>query len=99
MRIDPNAKTANLPESKSIPRSGAARTPPEEFLGNDAATLEGNARIQQLEKQVEQMPEGRPERIEALTRAVRSGTYQVDPEQVAQSLIAEMSARSVLRRL
>jgi flagellar biosynthesis anti-sigma factor FlgM len=98
MRIDPNAKTTNLPETKGSNRANAARLPAHEVPGEDAATLVGNVRIQQLEKQVGQLPDGRADRIEALTRAVRSGEYKVDPEQIAQALFADMSARSVLMR-
>ena len=97
MRIDPNAKTANLPESKGSRASGA-RSPAHEVPGKDATTLAGSARIQQLEKQVAQLPDGRADRIEALTRAVRDGKYNVDSEQIAQALFADMTARSVLVR-
>lgn len=98
MRIDLNAKTTNLPETKGSPRATAAHPPAQEPFGEDAATLVGGARLHQLEKQISQLPDERADRIEALTRAVRTGQYQIDPEQVAQSLVAEMSGRSVLRR-
>lgn len=95
MRIDPNAKATNLPETESCSRTGAARVPVGEGLADDAATLSSGSRIQQLEKQVNHMPDGRADRIEALTRAVRAGAYEVDPSQIAQALFDEMSARSV----
>ncbi len=98
MRIDLNAKTTNLPETTDSSRAAARRAPAREVLGEDAATLAGSARIHQLERQISQMSDPRADRIEALTRAVQTGQYQVDPEQIAQALVAEMSGRSVLRR-
>ena len=98
MRIDLNAKTTNLPETEGGPKAAAARAPAQDPLGEDAATLVGGARLHQLEKLISQLPEERADKIEALTRALRSGQYQVDPEQVAQALVTEMSGSSVLRR-
>ena len=76
MRIDLNAKTTNLPETKGSPRATAAHPPAREPFGEDAATLAGGARLHQLEKQISQLPDERADRIEALTRAVRTGQYR-----------------------
>ena len=98
MRIDPNAKTANLPESSAGSRTAAARAQLRADLGTDEAKLGGHARVQQLQAQLREMPDGQQERVEALTRAVREGSYDVPPEKIAQSLLSEMSARAVLTR-
>jgi anti-sigma28 factor (negative regulator of flagellin synthesis) len=46
---------------------------------------------------MQQMPEDRHARVEALTRAIRDGQYNVGAEQIAQAMFSEMASRSVLR--
>lgn len=98
MRIDPNAKTADLPETRSTSRSAAARTQPHGEVGSDTATLAAQTRVHQLQQVLQSTPDSRQEKVEALRRAVRDGQYDPAPEKIAQSLFMEMSARAVLNR-
>jgi flagellar biosynthesis anti-sigma factor FlgM len=100
MRIDPNAKLPEVPDSKTLNRPGnsSRSVSPDRTAEVDQATLAVQSRAQELQIRLQQMPEDRRSRVEALTRAVRDGEYKVGTEQIAQSLFAEMSARSVLLR-
>jgi len=76
--------------AKSAAASGAAGN-----RSSDTAQLSTDqARVQSLLEQVNSVPEIRREKVAALGKAVRDGTYQVEPEQTADALIAEMFARS-----
>ncbi|MGC2193118.1 MAG: flagellar biosynthesis anti-sigma factor FlgM [Terriglobales bacterium] len=100
MRIDLNAKMPELPESKPLNRPGPSNrsSDPGASRSADEATLAGHTRAQELQTQLQQMPEDRQARVEALARAIREGQYNVGPEQIAQSLFSDMAARSVLTR-
>ena len=93
MRIDPNARTPDLPESKAPSRTRASAGPTiEGRVGNDEAALGGYARIQELSAKLETMPEDRQKRVEALAQAVREGRYNVSPEQIAHSILSHMAS-------
>lgn len=100
MRIDPNARTPDLAEAKATNRGGRQAPASSERSGSDGdqATLDGQARIQQLQAQAQQIPDSRQQKVEALNRAIQEGRYQVGAEQIAHSLFSEMAARSVLTR-
>ena len=96
MRIDLNPKTPELPESKAAgrPSSSSRASVSETESSNDQATLAGHARIRDLQAQIEQLPEDRQAKVEALARAIREGQYQPSAEQIAQSLFSEMVAKA-----
>jgi flagellar biosynthesis anti-sigma factor FlgM len=94
MRIDPNTRTPDLPESKAANRSSPTTGPAVEGR-QDEATLGGYARIQELSVKLQQMPEDRQNRVEALALAVREGRYNVSPEQIAHSILAHMASGSM----
>ena len=98
MRIDLNAKTPEIPE-----RQGSNQTSPSKRLSTtgtsppaDEANLATHSRVQELQSQMQQMPEDRAAKVEALARAIRDGQYNVGADQIAQAMMAEMTARSVL---
>jgi flagellar biosynthesis anti-sigma factor FlgM len=96
MRIDPNARTPDLPESKGVTRSGQSEhVTPEKLDSTDTATLGSYARIQQLSARLQQMPDDRQDRVEALAQAIREGRYNVSPEQIARSILTNMVSGSV----
>ena len=95
MRIDPNARTPDLPESQVPSRSSSAAGSIEGRGTSDEATLGGYARIQELSAKLEPMPEDRQVRVEALARAVREGRYSVSPEQIAHSILLHMVSGSM----
>jgi flagellar biosynthesis anti-sigma factor FlgM len=99
MRIDLNAKTPELPESQGSSQSGATKrlSSAGTNLPADEATLATHTRVQELQSQMQQMPEVRHAKVEALARAIGDGQYNVGAEQIAQAMFSEMAARSVLR--
>ena len=98
MRIDPNAKTPDVPESKPLNRPGSSNRscPSRTSEAADDATLPGHTQVQQLQKQLDQLPEDRASRVEALARSIRDGQYNVGAEQIAQAMFSAMVARSIL---
>jgi anti-sigma28 factor (negative regulator of flagellin synthesis) len=46
---------------------------------------------------MQQMPEDRQGKVEALAQAIRDGQYNVGAEQIAQAMFSDMAARSVFR--
>src|SRR5919197_6139768 len=98
MRIDLNPKTPELPENKgpSRPNSSNRVSPGESERSPDQTSLAGHARVRELQAQIQQLPEDRQSRVEALARAVHDGQYQVSAEQIAQALFSEMVAKAAL---
>lgn len=98
MRIDPNAKTPDVPESKALNRPGSSNrlSPSSTCQAGDDATLPGQAQVQQLQKQFDHLPDDRASRVEALAKAIRDGQYNVGSEQIAQAMYSDMVARSIL---
>jgi len=92
MRIDPNARTPDLPESKgaSRPDPSGQTTAAQKLDSTDTATLGSYARIQQLSARLQQMPDDRQGRVEALAQAIREGHYNVSPEKIAHSIFTNM---------
>ena len=99
MRIDLNAKTPELPESQSSSPTGSAKrwSSAGINLPADEATLATHTRVRELQSQMQQMPEDRHAKVEALAQAIREGQYNVGAEQIAQAMFSEMAARSVFR--
>jgi flagellar biosynthesis anti-sigma factor FlgM len=99
MRIDLNAKTPELPESQGSSQTGSAKrlSSAGTNLPADEATLATQTRVQELQSQMQQMPEDRQGKVEALARAIRDGQYNVGAEQIAQAMFSDMAARSVFR--
>jgi flagellar biosynthesis anti-sigma factor FlgM len=64
-------------------------------LASDQTTLGNYARIQELSSQLQQMPEDRQSRVEALAQAIREGRYNVGPEQIAHAILTTMAAGSL----
>jgi flagellar biosynthesis anti-sigma factor FlgM len=98
MRIDLNAKTPEIPEHQGSNQTGSGKrlSTAGTSLPADEATLATHSRVQELQSQMQQMPEDRHAKVEALARAIRDGQYSVGAEQIAHAMISEMSARSVL---
>lgn len=100
MRIDLQTKATELSQSNraseakdanaSKVRESVAQAP-----GDDQATLSlASGRMQAMRETVIAQPEVRSQKVEALRQAVRDGRYQVEPQQVAESMFAEMMARA-----
>ena len=96
MRIDPNQDTQRVADSE---RSGSptpaggntAAAGSSSALGEDQAQLSGfHSQVQSLVAQAAELPETSPGKVEALRQAVVAGKYQVNPDEVAGSLFANM---------
>lgn len=99
MRIDPRTRseraqdtTPTQPKGPSSP--AAAATSGRAEPAGELAPLSGDSvRLQWLAAQVKALPETRQEKVGRLEPALRDGSYQVSPEQMAEAMMAEMLAR------
>jgi flagellar biosynthesis anti-sigma factor FlgM len=63
-------------------------------LGEDSAQLSSDqARVQSFAAQVNNLPEIRQEKVDALRRVIREGSYEVSPEQTADAMLSEAQVR------
>jgi len=96
MRTDPITRTQRAqnttPAQLTWSNSPAAVTtsPQAEPAGELAQLLGDPARVQSLAAQVKALPETRQEKVGVLGPAVRAGSYQVSPQQMAEAMISEM---------
>lgn len=57
----------------------------------DKVDLSGKAKgMAEMTSAINQMPEIRTEKVEAIGKSVNDGTYKIDPEKVASKMIDEM---------
>lgn len=101
MRIDLQTKaadfsqTSRVREGENASRSRSARQVDRD---NDEAKLSLAAgRIQAMAESVIALPEVRSDKIEALRRALREGSYHPQPQQVASSMFAELLDQARIR--
>ena len=101
MRIDPNLSRPDLVTNSKAdqaaqsrdPKGGATEAAPPP-RGADQAQISFSAeRINSLKAQVAALSEVRQGRVEALRSAIAQGSYQVEPQQVAQALLQDQLAR------
>jgi flagellar biosynthesis anti-sigma factor FlgM len=101
MRIDLNASLLGAPDAarpnKSSSRNGAASSSRETADGDVTQLSPDQIRLRSLESRVNSMPEIRQERVEALGKAIRNGTYDVTPEQTAEAMLSDVMGSPVLR--
>ncbi|MFY9947854.1 MAG: flagellar biosynthesis anti-sigma factor FlgM [Candidatus Sulfotelmatobacter sp.] len=96
MRIDSNQDTQPVTDSERTsnqpPASGnTASSSSSSVLGEDQAQLSGfHSQVQSLVAQAAELPETSPGKVEALRQAVVAGKYQVNPDEVAGALFANM---------
>ena len=63
---------------------------PQRISQSDQVHLSGKAKeLDALKKIIQQMPEIRTDKVEALKKAIQEGTYQVDSFQVAGKILEE----------
>jgi flagellar biosynthesis anti-sigma factor FlgM len=92
MRIDSNSRpqqdlgTTNLSDARIASDQGAR------FSAADTAAISPDqVRVQSLVAQVSAFPEIRQDRVDALSRSIREGSYQVSAEQTAAAILSEMA--------
>lgn len=99
MRIDSNSRAAEAQDLGQSSQSGARANAPAggagNALGSDTARLSTDqARVASLAAQVNNLPEVRQQKVEALRRVIGDGSYQVTPEQTADAILAEIQIPS-----
>jgi len=96
MRIDLNnrlreAESGTMESPSTRVPAGNAGNP---AVAGDTAELSGDqVRAQALAAQVNQLPEVRQEKVDALGLAIRQGSYDVSAEQTAEAMLGEMQSR------
>jgi len=99
MRIDPNQIWSgdNQLDGVKTPASSSQPPPSGATPGNDALdsgdTVELSGaltQMQQLNAQLNQVPEVRSDRVAALQQQVEQGTYQPSNEQIANAMYSEL---------
>jgi negative regulator of flagellin synthesis FlgM len=64
---------------------------PQQISKSDQVHLSGKAKeLDALKQVINQLPEIRTEKVEALKKAIQEGTYQVDSMKVAGKILEEM---------
>lgn len=93
MRIDGNnpvfgTQQTDAPDSPaSTPKSRRAT---QTALGSDTATLSSTgAKVASLQAELQNTPEVRHDRVEALQKAVQDGSYQPTDQQIASAILAD----------
>ena len=97
MRIDLNTGVGQTVESQQAASAAknAQTATANESRGADTALLSTDqVRVQALVAQVNSLPEIRQEKVAALGRAVRDGSYKVSPQNTADALLSELLARA-----
>ena len=98
MRIDFNAKTPEVPVSDRAKGSNGHAGAPGGAGLTDEAYLSGYARVQALEAELHRLPDSRQDKVATIAQQLRDGLYQVSPEQIAESMFAEMAGKASLIR-
>ena len=92
MRIDLTQATASQIASEPNPKQvNASQTSgPDLSAGEDRTTLtSAQQSVSDLVSSAMSSPEIREEKVDTLTKAINAGKYQLDPEQIAASMIDE----------
>jgi flagellar biosynthesis anti-sigma factor FlgM len=96
MRIDLNPRSPEAQEAGTAGQSGGRRAAGAQGKtpGGDTAQLSSDqGRVQSLAAQINNLPEIRQEKVDALRRVIREGNYDVTAEQTANAMLSEIEAR------
>ena len=97
MRIDANLPLSIAPESASSKESKKVDVnPPGEFMGPaDEARLSGvSDQVSALHAELSKIPDVRQDRVNALVDALRQGTWNPSPQDIAQAMFADLVGRT-----
>ncbi|MBI5849273.1 MAG: flagellar biosynthesis anti-sigma factor FlgM [Nitrospirae bacterium] len=84
---DASGKTQKVPKADQVLGSGSVQ----KISPVDKVDLSGKAKgMAEMTSAINQMPEIRTEKVEAIGKSVNDGTYKIDPEKVASKMIDEM---------
>lgn len=95
MKITPNTPSQGpeLERLNSQARNAAPTGAGSASGGADTAMLSGQGTMLRLQAQLQAAPEVRSARVAQLQNALTNGTYTIQPAQVAQAMIADLSGR------
>jgi flagellar biosynthesis anti-sigma factor FlgM len=96
MRIDLNAKAAEVRDSSKSAgssRSHAAAAKPE--VADEARLSADATKVEALEKQIQQLPDIRQERVGRLQAQVQNGRYEVTSAKIAEAMFGAMLVPSL----
>jgi negative regulator of flagellin synthesis FlgM len=89
MRIDLNGISFNGVEGEVKSKKPAGRTASSSGV-EDKASLSADAlSVSSLEAQVLASPEVRQDKVAALRQSIQNGTYRVEPDKIAQAILAQ----------
>src|SRR5579863_3358399 len=77
----PGASAAGDLASRNVAKAGSSSEAPQLVQSNAAEYSSNQSQVQALIAQVNQLPEVRQQKVEALAQAVRQGKYDVQPQQ------------------
>jgi len=70
-------------------QNGHDKTSSENTSGSDRVSLTGDAsRLQELERQLQSQPVVDSQRVDAVRSAVENGTFEVNPERIADKMMS-----------
>jgi len=106
MKLDPRLSLAGGPVADPVKKSeskpvdgGQVRSKAEDSassLGEDRVTLSSSASdVQRLTAKLNDVPEVRTGKVQALQQKVRTGAYTVDREKLADALVSEQPRLNV----
>ena len=106
MKLDPRLSLTGGPVADPVKKSetkaidaGQVRSKAGEgtsSLSEDRVTLSSSASdVQRLTTKLNEVPEVRADKVKALQQKVRSGTYTVDQEKLADALVSEQPRLNV----
>lgn len=82
---DVRSKTGSANAAKTSDQSSVGRS-------EDATNLSSNLQmVQQLKVQLANLPDVRQDKVEALQKAVQSGTYEVDAGKIADAMLTDLA--------
>ena len=84
--IFPQIKTEKIQKSGSVDLAKPVRV--STALGGDRVELSSGSReVMKMQEILQETPEVRREKVDALKRQIEEGTYQVDPQKVADKMM------------
>ncbi len=96
MKVEGNRPPENQEVHLRTPKSGKQETAPgisekpQRISQSDQVHLSGKAKeLDELKQIIQQMPEIRTDKVEALKKAIQEGSYQVDSLKVAGKMLEE----------
>lgn len=90
MRIDlyTSGLAASAPEHGKETGKVAQRAPDALQLSDTVQFSTGSAQIRSLMQTLQQVPDIRQDRVQALRQLVQAGSYRLDPQRIADAMIA-----------